>query len=185
VVAGLFVVLLVVGVVRGVVDQGDGSERATIEETRPSERRATTNSTVTTSTLALPAQDSETTLPESRGEDGEALARPVGPGLPAALAEEVQAVATEVLRADVTGEGRDRFGEYWGEGLYRPCCRDVVVHGAVARAMEGREGAVVVSMVWSAERLDAGPPRKQVETDVYLVERGGQWAPIRPAEGGG
>ncbi len=154
-----------------------------VEEMRPSESRAIT--TVTASTLVASTEDSGRTFPESQTEAGEALARPVGPAIPPALAEEVQAVATEVLRADVTGEGRDRFGEYWGEGLYRPCCRDVVVQGAVARAMEGREGAVVVSMVWSAERLDAGPPREQVETDVYLVERDGQWAPIRPAEGGG
>ncbi len=51
--------------------------------------------------------------------------------------------------------------------------------------MEGREGAVVVSMVWSAERLDAGSPREQLETDVYPIERGGRWSPIRPAEGDG
>jgi hypothetical protein len=51
--------------------------------------------------------------------------------------------------------------------------------------LEGREGAVVVSMVWSAERLDAGSPREQLETDVYPIERGGQWSPIRPAEGDG
>lgn len=185
VVAGLFIVLLVVGVVRGVAGEGDEADRALVEEMRPSESRATTSSTVTASTLGQPPEDSGSTLPEGQGESRGALARPVGPGLPPALTEEVQAVAAEVLRADVTGEGRGAFGDFWGEGVYRPCCRDVVVHAAVARAMEGREGAVVVSMVWSAERLDAGPPREGVETDVYLAERDGRWAPILPAEGGG
>ena len=184
----LFVVLLVVGVVRGVVGADDGrAGPPTAEGTTSTSRGGGSRSTSisTASTLApTPEDDSE---PESVGVGTEAAPGPVipvGPSIPSDRSDKAQAVATEVLRADVSGEGRERFAGYWGEDLYRPCCHNVVVHASVARALEGREEAVVVSMVWSAEALGAGPPREQVQTDIYLVERDGSWAPIRPAGGG-
>ncbi len=184
---GLFVVLLVVGVVRGVV----GAEDTETGQSLPAQTTATrvgSSSSPTSTTSGTLAEtigdDPAPELAEANIEVTPGTVAPVGPGLPPELAEQAQVVAAEVLRADVSGEGRERFGDYWGEDLYRPCCRDVVVHTSVARAVEGREAMVVVSLVWSAERVDAGPPREQVETDVYLIERDGTWVPTRPAEGG-
>jgi hypothetical protein len=190
VVGALFVVLLAVGVVQGIFGaEVDPAGPAVAERTTtaPSGRARATSTTVAVvaSTPAPRTGASDEAAPEGQAGADQALPRPVGPALPEVLAQEVKAVATAVLRADVSGEGREQFGDYWGEDLYRPCCRDVVVHSAVARPVEGREATVVVSMEWSAERLDAGPPRDEVETDVYLVERAGSWVPVRPAEGGG
>lgn len=183
---GLFVVLLAVGIVRGVVGADDTQAGPPPPaETTSTRNAARSNPTSTTSTLAETIEDgSAPELAEAGVEAAPELGVPVGPGLPPELAEQVQAVAAEVLLADVSGVGRERFGGYWGEDLYRPCCRDVEVHTSVARAVESREAMVVVSLVWSAERIDAGPPREQVETDVYLIERDGTWVPTRPAEGG-
>ena len=187
VVVGFFVVLLAAGVVRGVVGGEDPETgRAAPAETTSTRGQASPSPTSsTTSTVGERIEDGPTPEPADAGVNvvpGPVAA--VGPGLPAELAERAQAVAAEVLLADVSGVGRERFDGYWGEDLYRPCCRDVVVHTSVARAVEGREAMVVVSLVWSAERIDAGPPREQVETDVYLVERDEAWVPTRPAEGG-
>jgi hypothetical protein len=59
----------------------------------------------------------------------------------------------------------------------------VVVHSGVARPT-AREGTVVVSLVWSAERIDAGVPLEQVSTEIYLAGRDRSWRPVHPAEGG-
>ena len=186
-VVGLFVVLLAAGVVRGVVG-GEESKTGPAAPAETTSTRGQASSSPTSSTTSIVGERiEEGPAPEPAGAGVDVApspVAPVGPGLPPELAEQVQAVATEVLVADVSGEGRERFGGYWGEDLYRPCCRDVEVHTSVARVVEGREAMVVVSLVWSAERIDAGPPREQVETDVYLIERDGAWVPTRPAEGG-
>lgn len=184
---GLFVVLLVAGVVRGVVGEADPETgpAAPAETTSTRGQASPSPTSSTTSTVGERIEEGPPPEPADAGVDvAPGPVAPVGPGLPPELAEQAQAVATEVLVADVSGEGRERFDGYWGEDLYRPCCREVEVHTSVARAVEGRDGMVVVSLVWSAERIDAGPPREQVETDVYLIERDGTWVPTRPAEGG-
>ena len=186
---GFFVVLLVAGVVRGVVG-GEDPEAGPAAPAETMSTRGQASLSPTSSTTSTVGEGNEegpapALEPADAGVDvAPGPVAPVGPGLPPELAEQAQAVAAEVLVADVSGEGRERFSGYWGEELYRPCCREVEVHTSVARAVEGRDGMVVVSLVWSAERIDAGPPREQVETDVYLTERDGTWVPARPAEGG-
>lgn len=175
--AGLLVALVVTGVVRGLA----GGENTPVPGARPAEAHhevaevAFPSSTTTTSVR----QGSSTTAAEVP------VTSPAGPALAGAAAEEAVAVAERVLRADLVGEGREDFGDdYWGEGRYRPCCTEVVVHSGVARPT-GRPEMVVVSLVYSARRVDAGVPLEQARSDVYLVQRDGRWLPVQPAEGGG
>lgn len=91
-----------------------------------------------------------------------------------AVFREVTAVGVAVLRADVTGVGRERWPGFWPEGPYRPCCRDVVVLAAGARG-DGA-GRVLVRILWSAQRL-VGAPEGPRETQLPLVQRSGGWWP--------
>ena len=178
--AGLLVALVVAGVVRGLTggDEPDqrlpSAEPAAVDHTAVDDAEWPASSTTTTDASAqVPA----TTIA------GAPPASPVGPALAGRAAEEAVAVAERVLRADLAGEGREEFADYWGEGLYRPCCTEVVVHSGVARPT-GRAETVVVSLVFSARRLDAGVPLEQAGSDVYLVRRDGGWLPVHPSEGG-
>jgi hypothetical protein len=187
VVAGAFLALLLAGVVVGLVaDEASVPIEASTEASAgarpgPDDRDGwVVSSTTTTSTLA-----SDETSPGTSTQAAERSAgtSPAGPAVAGPAAEAAVATAERVLRADLVGEGREEFGDYWGEGLHRPCCREVVVHSGVARPT-AREGTVVVSLVWSAERIDAGVPLEQASTEIYLAGRDRSWRPVHPAEGG-
>lgn len=178
--AGLLVALVVAGVVRGLTGGDEPEQRLPSAEPAAVDRTAVDDGewpASSTTTTDASAQVPATTIA------GAPPASPVGPALAGPAAEEAVAVAERVLRADLVGEGREEFADYWGEGLYRPCCTEVVVHSGVARPT-GRPETVVVSLVFSARRLDAGVPLEQAGSDVYLVRRDGAWLPVHPSEGG-
>jgi hypothetical protein len=184
VVAGAFLALLLAGVVVGLVANEvpvpieASTEASAGARPGPDEVSSTTTTTTPASDETSPGTSTQVPAAERSGGTS-----PAGPAVAGPAAEAAIATAERVLRADLVGEGREEFGDYWGEGLHRPCCREVVVHSGVARPT-AREGTVVVSLVWSAERIDAGVPLEQVNTEIYLAGRDRSWRPVHPAEGG-
>jgi hypothetical protein len=97
------------------------------------------------------------------------------------LARELAALASRFLEADVTGEGRTVFGDYWGGTTEGACCRGVVILAAGAERHLGRSDVADVAVIWSAQRLDGGTVSEQT-TVVFFARRGGSWQPIHPWE---
>lgn len=185
----MLVALVVTGVVRGLVagdeaelrpPSGDGGPGSHVAADRP--WPSTTSSSAGGDSTDAPRADEATRRPPTTL-GGTVAAGPVGPALSGEIADEALATAERVLRADLVGEGREDFGDYWGQGLYRPCCSEVVVHSGTVRPA-GRPEAVVVSLVFSARRVDAGVPLEQASSDIHLVRRDGGWIPVHPSEGG-
>ena len=84
------------------------------------------------------------------------LSDPQRSDLPPALASDAAGRGAALVRADLSGEGRAIFGDYWGVAASSadagPCCRDVVIEGAGAAAVPGRPDLVQVAVAWSAQR---------------------------------
>jgi hypothetical protein len=187
--AGAFLALLLAGVVVGLVaDEAPVPIEASTEASAgarpgPDDGRGSVVSTITTTTTSPGAEAPPRTSTQVPAAERSAGTSPAGPAMAGPEGEAAIATAERVLWADLVGEGREEFGDYWGEGLHRPCCREVVVHSGVARPT-AREGTAAVSLVWSAERIDAGVPLEQVGTEIYLAGRDRTWRPVHPAEGG-
>lgn len=107
--------------------------------------------------------------------------------------EETTAVAAEVVTADLTGEGRDRWPGYWeiasdlpsnDPGGARPAYQDLRILGVGASAGPA-DGVVAVMVLWSATPTDplADPPAG-IPNHVILLHVGddGGWEPIHPWE---
>ena len=176
--AVVLVGLVVTGVVRGLAGGHEPEQPPIRDAPAANHADAEQPRSWSTATTGASVQVGSTTIASAASPS-----RPAGPALAGPAAEEAVAMAERVLRADLVGEGREQFAHYWGEGLYRPCCTEVVVHSGVARP-SGRGETVVVSLVFSARRLDAGVPLEQAGSDVYLVRRDGGWLPVHPSEGG-
>ena len=97
------------------------------------------------------------------------------------VARELAAIASRFLEADVTGEGRTVFGDYWGGATDGACCRGVVILAAGAERNLGRSDVADVAVIWSAQRFDGGTVSEQT-TVVSFAQRGGSWHPIHPWE---
>jgi hypothetical protein len=97
------------------------------------------------------------------------------------VARGLGALASRFLEADVTGEGRTGFGDYWGGATDGACCRAVVILAAGAERHLGRSDVADVAVIWSARRLDGGTVREQT-TVVTFARRGASWQPIHPWE---
>jgi hypothetical protein len=87
-----------------------------------------------------------------------------------------------VLRADLTGEGRDAFGDYWSGDRRGPCCRRLEVHAAGASRQPGAQGMARVTVVWSADAVVGGERLVERTTVVHLAQREGRWSPVHPWE---
>lgn len=112
--------------------------------------------------------------------------------------EETGDVAAGVVTADLTGEGRDRWPDYWevdndlpsndlpsnDPGGARPAYQDVRIL-AVGSAAGPADGVVAVMVLWSATPTDplAAPPAG-IPNHVILLraDDAGGWEPIHPWE---
>lgn len=103
--------------------------------------------------------------------------------------EETGDVAADVVTADLTGEGRDRWPAYWeidndlpsnDPGGARPAYQDVRILG-VGSAAGPADGVVAVMVLWSATPTDplAAPPAG-IPNHVILLraDDDGDWEPI-------
>lgn len=141
---------------------------------------STSSSTTTSLAVEIEVEDEDFT-PAKHG----AWARLSDPGrsdLGPELARSLSTLGVAVLRADLTGEGRDAFGDYWSGDRRGPCCRRLEVHAAGASRQPGAEGMARVTVVWSADAVAGGERLVERTTVVHLAQREGRWSPVHPWE---
>jgi hypothetical protein len=109
------------------------------------------------------------------------LNEPANSDLAPDVARELAALASRFLEADVTGEGRTGFGDYWGGATDGAWARGVVILAAGAERHLGRTDVADVAVIWSARRLDGGTVSEQT-TVVSFARHGDSWQPLHPWE---
>ncbi len=85
------------------------------------------------------------------------ISDPTNSDLPGELFDELTRLGTDVVRADATGRGRERWPEYWNEapsGRSDPCCDHVVIHGAGAFTDPANHNMVRVAVLWGGHPAD-------------------------------
>jgi hypothetical protein len=110
-----------------------------------------------------------------------ALNDPTNSDLAPDVARRLSELGARFLRADLSGEGRGGFGDYWGDGTALMCCRAVVVHAATAERHLGNDDIVDVAVIWSAERVGGGAVA-ETTTVVHFAARAEDWQPLHPWE---
>jgi hypothetical protein len=126
--------------------QSPGTPQSTTASTA---RPSTSSSTTTSLAVEIEIEDEDFT-PAKRAAWAQ-LSDPGRSDLGPELARSVSRLGVAVLRADLTGEGRGAFGDYWAGDRRGPCCRRLEVHAAGASRQPGVEGMAQVTVVWSAE----------------------------------
>jgi hypothetical protein len=109
------------------------------------------------------------------------LSDPTDSDLPPELFAHLTEIATAVVRADATGEGREAWPGYWyGEALAPradPCCTEVEIRAASALRIDGSLTRARVLITWSGQREELVP--HQVTTVIMLTSHEGEWIPVR------
>ena len=111
------------------------------------------------------------------------LSDPKSSGLDAELARQLTSIGVAVVRADVTGVGRDAYPGYWSSSSYTPCCSAIRELGAGARPSITHPGEVEVITVWDADRTDGGPALRHQQSIVRLHQSPTGWQPISDQPG--
>lgn len=143
---------------------------------------SSSTSSSTTTSLAVEIEIEDEDLTPAKRAAWAQLSDPGRSDLGPELARSLSRLGVAVLRADLTGEGRAAFGDYWAGDRRGPCCRRLEVHAAGASRQPGVEGMAQVTVVWSAERADGGERLVERTTVGHLALREGRWGPIHPWE---
>ena len=143
---------------------------------------SSSTSSSTTTSLAVEIEIEDEDFTPAKRATWARLSDPGRSDLDPELARSLSRLGVAVLRADLTGEGRAAFGDYWAGDRRGPCCRRLEVHAAGASRQPGVEGMAQVPVVWSAERADGGERIVERTTVVHLALREGRWVPIHPWE---
>jgi hypothetical protein len=109
------------------------------------------------------------------------LSDPANSNLPPEVFAATTRVAAEVVRADATGEGRDRWPGYWADAdgtRASVCCSRVEIHAAGADADEADPDLVQALVIWSGWDSD-DQVIAEATAVVALVRQGGTWVPVR------
>lgn len=77
------------------------------------------------------------------------IADPNASDLPREVFHAAADVATAVVIADTTGDGRDRWPDYWRGQRSEPCCQDVTIHAAGARSHPEHPRDVLATVAWT------------------------------------
>lgn len=164
-------------------DQAGGQARQSpgTPPTSASTPSSSTSSSTTTS-LAVEIEIEDEDFTPAKRATWARLSDPGRSDLGPELARSLSRLGVAALRANLTGEGRAAFGDYWAGDRRGPCCRRLEVHAAGASRQPGVEGMVQVTVVWSAERADGGERIVERTTVVHLALREGRWVPIHPWE---
>jgi hypothetical protein len=107
------------------------------------------------------------------------ISDPANSDLPSELFAELSQLGIDYVRADATGEGRDRWPDHWPEGARAdPCCTDITIHAAGASRDPAMHDLVLVTVVWSSESpTDAAVSRRFSRVALHLD--GPIWRPLR------
>lgn len=169
-------------VIAGADQAGGQTEQApgTLSTTASTAGPSTSSSTTTSLAVEIEIEDEDFT-PAKRAAWAQ-LSDPGRSDLGPELARSLSRLGVAVLRADLTGEGRDAFGDYWAGDRRGPCCRRLEVHAAGASRLPGAEGMARVTVVWSADPLAGSERLVERTTVVHLALREGRWVPIHPWE---
>lgn len=100
--------------------------------------------------------------------------------VPPDLFAELTELGADVVRADATGMGRDRWPDYWADaasGRADPCCTDIAIHAAGAYTDPTNKDVVHVTVVWTAAPNHAGS--SEHVADILLVHDREGWRPTR------
>ncbi|MFN2504755.1 MAG: hypothetical protein ABR540_11140 [Acidimicrobiales bacterium] len=167
-------------VAAGADQAGGGAQQPPGTPSTSASTAGPSTSSSTTTSLAIEIEDEDFT-PAKRGAWAQ-LSDPGRSDLGPELARSLSRLGVAVLRADLTGEGRAAFGDYWAGDRRGPCCRRLEVHAAGASRQPGVEGMAQVTVVWSAERADGAGRLVERTTVVHLALEEGRWVPIHPWE---
>ncbi len=109
------------------------------------------------------------------------ISDPANSNLPPDLFMELAQLGIDVVRADATGKGRDRWPGYWSRSASsraRTCCSHVVVHAAGAFTDTTHVTSVRVNVIWTGSRGHRNIQRERVSS-VVLIRHQGSWWPQR------
>jgi len=148
----------------------------------PSSTAVSSTSSSTTTSLAVENEIEDEDFTPAKREAWARLSDPSRSDLAPELARSLSKVGVAVLRADLTGEGRDAFGDYWAGDRRGPCCRRLEVHAAGASRQPGVEGVARTTVVWSAYPVGGDARLVERTTIVHLALRDGRWVPVHPWE---
>ena len=114
-----------------------------------------------------------------------AISDPRASDLPLRLFRRLSRLATEIVIADATGAGRQRWPRYWGDLTARaePCCASITIHAAGSTRDPDHREAALARVVWSGGSRDDQELRNQVSI-VRLVHQRGGWRPEQPRSNG-
>ena len=107
------------------------------------------------------------------------ISDPANSDLPPDLFTELTQLGVDVVRADVTAEGRDRWPEYWRSAASErtgKCCADVVIHAAGGFTDPTNRNVVIVTVIWEATDERMGIVRV---SHVALRQADEDWSPTR------
>lgn len=148
----------------------------------PSSTAVSSTSSSTTTSLAVENEIEDEDFTPAKREAWARLSDPSRSDLAPELARSLSKVGVAVLRADLTGEGRDAFGDYWAGDRRGPCCRRLEVHAAGASRQPGVDGVARVTVVWSAYPVGGDARLVERTTIAHLALRDGRWVPVHPWE---
>lgn len=108
------------------------------------------------------------------------IADPANSDLPPDQFQQAADVAAAVVRADTTGQGRERWPHYWQDRRAQPCCADVTIHAAGARHHPDHADEVEATVVWSGDPHPhvSGTFTEQI-THLRLAPANDTWRPRR------
>lgn len=107
------------------------------------------------------------------------LDRMYGPGLTGTdpvLAQRIGELATRVIKAETTGEGREAFPDYFGNGRFTPTVKSMAVDYATGQKLSGSDMVRGV-VVWHGTTV-TGQVYKQVRRAIYFQPVGATYKPV-------
>ncbi len=108
------------------------------------------------------------------------ISDPTDSDLPPDLFAQLTQLGVDVFWADATGEGRERWPEYWrsaGSARSGACCADVAIHAAGSFTDPANRDIVNVTVIWEAAQQRIESVRV---THIALSRTDGGWRPVHP-----
>lgn len=105
---------------------------------------------------------------------------PANSDLPPDLFAELTQLAIDIVRADATGHGRDRWPHHWTNDTHdaraEPCCTDIAIHAAGAYTHPTAPDVIEVTVIWTGNHPDQ-PSLVEQTSHVRLQRNAPGWGP--------
>ncbi|MDI3390057.1 hypothetical protein QIS99_28265 [Streptomyces sp. B-S-A8] len=106
------------------------------------------------------------------------LNRASTPNLDRRTEKELIDLASRIWKAEVTGQNRAQWPDYFTDKPLRSPLRDVRIQAAIARATDDKDHRVEVRLVWAGAR-ESGPVEDGRLGQVVLTRYQDNWRPVR------